>query len=365
MLLSPLVRLAEGREVLFVGGKGGVGKTSVAAALGLALARAGRPVLLVSTDPAHNLGHLWQRPVGDRPVELAPLLRGVEIDPARTTEAHLAAVEATMSRLMPDHLQGEVRRHLDLARDAPGTHESAVLERLAEVVEARQPEELVIVDTAPSGHTARLVALPELMQAWTDGLLRRQDRSARFGAALRGLGGRRRTADPADGVGADGPGSGRGRQGRGLDAGERAAADIVGSVPGARGSGDRRAARDAEIREILDRRQARFAGLRGVLQDPDRSAFVIVLAAERLPVRESVELHAQLRRAGMSVGALVVNKRSPDGAGPLLAGRREVEEGYLSTLAEELPGLPVVQVPLLPGEVLGAEGLGRLAAHLT
>src|SRR5690606_35190433 len=61
---SPLTDLTTHRDVLFVGGKGGVGKTAVASALALDSARSGRPTLVVSTDPAHNLGHLWGRPVG-------------------------------------------------------------------------------------------------------------------------------------------------------------------------------------------------------------------------------------------------------------------------------------------------------------
>ncbi len=337
MLLSPLRSLAESREVLFVGGKGGVGKTAVASAIALEQAKGGRRTLVVSTDPAHNLGHLWQRPIGDTPVELAPLLRGVEVDPARTTDAHLAAVRATMTRLMPEHLSGEVAKHLSLARDAPGTHEAAVLERVAEIVEGRERDELIVFDTAPSGHTARLVALPELMQAWTEGLLRRQERSASFGAALRGL--EREDEDPM-------------------------AASVVGIGARPKGDRDRRARRDSEIRTILTRRQERFADLRAVLQDPARTAFVIVLAAERLPVLETIELAEQLGRSGMDVGALVVNKRSPADAGPLLTARREVEEGYLATLAGALPGLPRVEVPLLPGEVLGEQGLTDLGRHL-
>ncbi|USQ80767.1 ArsA family ATPase [Ornithinimicrobium faecis] len=339
----PLTDLTRARDVLFVGGKGGVGKTAVASALGLAQARAGRPTLVVSTDPAHNLGHLWRREVGDSPVELAPLLRGLEIDPTRTTDEHLRAVRTTMRRLMADHLQGEVDKHLDLARDAPGTHEAAVLERIAEVVEQRVSGELVIFDTAPSGHTTRLIALPELMQAWTDGLLRRQDKSARFGAALRGLEGS--DYDAAEVIGSRRlPGSG--------------------TSIGPRRTQDRRGRRDEEIRAVLDRRQQRFRHLREVLTDRTSTSFVIVTAAERLPVLESVELHEQLVRSGMDVAAVVINKRSPADDGDLLASRRQLEEPHVAQLAQSLPHLPTVQVPLLAGEVLGEEGLERLLAHL-
>ncbi|MGC5627036.1 ArsA family ATPase [Georgenia sp. Z1344] len=315
-----LLELAAGRRVLFVGGKGGVGKTVVASGVALAQARAGRRVLVVSTDPAHNLGHLWQVPVGDRTVELAPGLDGLEIDPGRTTDEHLTAVGHTMRRLMPEHLSGEVDKHLALARDAPGTHEAAVLERVAEVLEDTD-HDLVVLDTAPSGHTSRLMALPEMMTAWTDGLLRRQDRSARFGAALRGF--------DDDG----------------------ASESIVGT--GTRR--DRRAERDHEVRRILLRRRTRFARLRDLLTDADRTAFVIVLAAERLPVLETIELYGQLLRSGVHIGGLVVNKRSPGDASGLLARRRAQEELHLDTVREALPHLPFVELPLLPEDVVGAE----------
>ncbi|MBA1273221.1 ArsA family ATPase [Stutzerimonas azotifigens] len=327
-----LLELAAQRRVLFIGGKGGVGKTTVAAATALAQARAGRRVLLVSTDPAHNLGHLWNRPVGSRKVRLAAGLDGLELDPQETVEAHLNEVGAALRKLMPAHLAGEVDKHMALSRDAPGMHEAALLERIAETVaQGLSDYDLVVFDTAPSGHTSRLMALPEMMSAWTDGLLRRQERGARFGIALRNLG----QDDRAFGESL----IGRERADSGED-------------------------REQRVRQLLNRRRERFGQLREVVSDRARCAFVIVLAAERLPVLETIELHAQLTRANVGVAGLVVNKRSPADAGAFLAERHAQEERYLDQLRQALPELPIEQLPLLAEDIQGEAALDAFAQRL-
>lgn len=326
-----LLTLAAQRRVLFIGGKGGVGKTTVATATALQQARAGRRVLLISTDPAHNLGHLWNRSIGAQRVRLAAGLDGMELDPDETVRQHLNEVGSALRRLMPSHLAGEVDKHMALSRDAPGMHEAALLERIADtLIQGLDEYDLLVFDTAPSGHTSRLMALPEMMTAWTEGLLQRQERSKRFGDVLRNFG-------------KDDSGLGE---------------SILGSETS---DGDDRQQR---VRQLLYRRRERFSQLRDVLQDPARCAFVIVLAAERLPVLETIELHAQLQRSGIDVAGLVVNKRSPADAGAFLADRHAQEQRHLETLAQALPQLPVQELPLLAEDVVGEAALDAFSQRL-
>lgn len=323
-----LLELAARRRILFIGGKGGVGKTSTASAVALQQARSGRRVLLVSTDPAHNLGHLWNRGVGDEPTILVEeadggLLSGVEIDPQATIDTHLEEVGRTLRDFMPDHLHRQVRAHLQLAAQSPGTHESAILERIAELSEQGLREyDLLIFDTAPSGHTARLLALPEIMSAWTEGLLQRRAKAEKFGAAIRALDG---DDDPE-------------------------------SVEGPH--------RDRRIRQVLTKRRTRFERLRTLVTDADQCSFVIVLTAERLPVLESVELHAELTRLGVDVAGLVVNRIAPTDQGGFLAEQRALQEQHLAELGRLLPGAQIDTVPLLPGELASPEAVRSLADQL-
>ncbi|MDT8429530.1 MAG: ArsA family ATPase [Pseudomonadales bacterium] len=326
-----LLELAQKRRILFFGGKGGVGKTTVSAATALGMAERGKRVLLVSTDPAHNLGHLFDRAIGPVPVKLAAGLDGMELDPELTVAAHLSEVSAALRRLMPRHLQAEVDKHVELSRDAPGMQEAAILEKIAEVVEqAKDNYDLLIFDTAPSGHTARLMALPEMMSAWTEGLLRRRDKADSFSAVLRGLASDKTESDKFFGTG----------QAQGESASDK----------------------ENRIRQLLNRRRQRFANLRDTLTDKAITGFVIVLAAERLPVLETIALQKQLQRSGVDVGGLVVNKRLPAEAGGFLAERRAQEVVYLNMLAEALPGLSRQDIGLSPHDVVGLEALAQFSS---
>ncbi|WP_349828820.1 ArsA family ATPase [Brevibacterium litoralis] len=351
---DPGTTLAD-RRLVFFGGKGGVGKTTLASAFALGRARTGARVLVVSTDPAHNLGHLWDRRVGDTPVRLAtrpapeaprtpettepettspettePVtvpgsVDGVELDPRSTVDRHLAGVEATMYRVLPERLRDKARAHLETARDAPGTHEAAVLERMAEVAGwSAGPDpayDLVVFDTAPTGHTVRLLSLPTTMTRWTDDLIDNRERADRFAQALQG-------------------------------------------VAGESGTDRARARRADELTSILRARRERFAVLRDALTDPARAGFVVVTTPERMPVTESLDLARDLRGLDVDLAGVVVNRLSPQDAGPVLAARRSREDTQVERLRAGLDGTPVWTVGLDESEVVSEAGLARLADHL-
>jgi arsenite-transporting ATPase len=158
---------------LFFTGKGGVGKTSAACAAALALADAGRCVLLVSTDPASNLDEMLGVALGDRPlpVPAAPGLSAMNVDPDSAADAYRARVLAQLPAEASEAERGTVREQLSGAC----TTEIAAFDEFAGLLaDESSAWHHVIFDTAPTGHTIRLLSLPK---AWM-GFLEENDRGA-------------------------------------------------------------------------------------------------------------------------------------------------------------------------------------------
>ena len=323
------------RRILFVGGKGGVGKTTIASALALVAAESGRKVLIVSMDPAHSLGDVFGIRIGNREVALADGVWGLEVDPDAEAESHVRTVKASLKRLVAPKMYREIDRQLDLARDAPGTVEAAVLERMSDLMaDATSRFDLVVFDTAPTGHTIRLLSLPEVMAAWSDGMLEHRDRSRRLGDLLKTF------------------------------ARVQSKEDEFGAIGGGR-SDEPDDVRDARIHEILLARRRKFHRARELLTDAKTTAFVLVINPERLPILESKKALAVLHRFHVPVAGMVVNRLLPDDAeGDFLRERRLQEREYRDWIDREFAALRRVDVPLLPHDVHGIDPLRRIGRLL-
>jgi arsenite-transporting ATPase len=185
--ILPLIAGDDTRLILF-GGKGGVGKTTcaAAAALGVASAGRGRRVLLLSTDPAHSLADVFGAPIADSATTIRggpPNLEVREIDAARAFRAvrdrYAAAIDSLFDRLTRQNSAGGVG--LDVGHDRqvmhglidlapPGIDELAAVIDVTDTIDSSATG-IVVMDTAPSGHALRLLEMPALVQDWTKALM--------------------------------------------------------------------------------------------------------------------------------------------------------------------------------------------------
>ena len=315
--------------LVLVGGKGGVGKTTVAAALAMLAAQRGKRTLVVSTDPAHSLGDAFSRELEDRPRRVLPGLDAMEIDPDSELESHLKAVMDQMRRFAAPDMIPELERQLGLARQSPGTQEAALLERIARLITRSDHEyDLIIFDTAPTGHTLRLLSLPEAIAAWTDGLLKHNRKSEALGQMLKHLT----------------PGSGR-------DISNPFDTSVEEDLSV---SNDR----TADIASKLLERRRLFHRARRLLTNNQHSAFVFVLTPERLPVLETSRAVHNLEQARIPVEGVIVNRvLPPEAGGAFMAARRRQEAYYLEEIDRLFDQLSRGRLPLFPNDINGIAGL--------
>ena len=161
--------IAAPTPALFFTGKGGVGKTSLSCATAVALADAGRRVLLVSTDPASNLADVLGAPVGSTVADVAtvPGLRALNVDPEAAARAYRERVVGPMRGVLPD----DAVRGIEEGLSGACTTEIAAFDRFAALLAGEgdaSGADVVVFDTAPTGHTLRLLELPAAWSGFID-----------------------------------------------------------------------------------------------------------------------------------------------------------------------------------------------------
>ena len=276
-----LSQLINEKRVLFLGGKGGVGKTTMSCTIALKAAQMGRKTLLVSTDPAHSLADAFAQPIGHKERHIVANLHALELDPDLEVDEYLERVLSHMRRFVNPDQARELNKQLQLSKMSPGAQEAAILERLAKLLETGlEVYDLIIFDTAPTGHTLRLLTLPEVMSVWTEGLLKHNKRSQHLSSVLDHLTPARSinslTQDPANNPVED------------LDD------------------------RQQKLLSTLLERQRLFHRTRHTLTDEKLTSFLFVLTPEKLPVLETERAVKALQHSQIKVAGLLVNRVMPE-----------------------------------------------------
>lgn len=306
-------------DVVLYGGKGGVGKTTCAAAHGLALSKRDAKTLVVSTDPAHSLGDVFERSLGDEPVAVTDSLFAVEVGAERGQEAYRLVVETLAEEFTDAGLrvdEDDLERLFE-AGLIPGGDEVAALEYIARYTGTEY--ETVIFDTAPTGHTLRLLDLPEVLSetfavaSEVQQRVRRAVRTARsmvFGPAAYW-----NTHDDSE-----------------------------------------------EIQSLRER----IATVDELLHDPTRTRFRVVLTPERMVIAETERLVSRLDDASVPLESLVVNRRFENTQCCSCTRCRTDAERH-SRRFEEIEqrfDIPVSVVPELESEAHGLDALSTVGPAL-
>ena len=299
-------------RVLLVTGKGGVGKTSVAAATAAHAAAGGARTLLVSTDPAHSLADALDAEIGDAPTALAPRLEAVQVDARRRLVESWEDIRAYLVALLRWGGLDEVAAE-ELAL-LPGLDVLFALAEIRAHVDAGAAD-LLVVDCAPTAETLRLLSLPDVL-GWY--LERGFDLERTLARVVRPMLGRRSEVPLPD------------------DA-------VVGSV--------------TRLYQALER-------VRDVLLDTERTSVRLVCTPERVVIAETRRTHTALGLFGYHVDGIVVNRvLPPEASGPYLDAWRQAQERGLAAVREGFTGVRLLTAPLLEDEPIGVGALAGLGAR--
>lgn len=335
----------ENIKFLFVGGKGGVGKTtcSSSVAIQFAKARPDQKVLIISTDPAHNLSDAFMQNLNGVPKQIKGVsnLYAMETDPAAAMKADVDDVTSGLSaENSASSMATEFKQWLS---SVPGIDEAVALSRVLDLVESGEYS-IVIFDTAPTGHTLRLLQLPIVLKV---GLSKLQSWKAKLGGLL---------------------------------------GSVAGMVFGEGDGGQKQAMQKLEAK--LQEYQIGVETIARIFADSKRCEFVCVCIAEHLSVFETLRLVEELNEAKISTKRIICNQLVPRQLSGVLSGdankvadvlqhgglsefvssavkeacelmgaRARIQKRYLDELIDALPAHTVIPMPLLPTEVRGIKHL--------
>jgi arsenite-transporting ATPase len=296
-------------RVILMTGKGGVGKTSAAAATAVLCAEMGKKTLVVSTDAAHSLGDSFDRKLGPEPTGVAENLDGQEIDvQAEIDQAWGAVRDYHVALFASQGVSDVVAEEMSIF---PGMEELASLLRIKAHMD-RVLYDVLIIDCAPTGSTLRLLSLPETLRWYMRRLFHIERAAAR---AIRPVA-QRLTDIP---------------------------------LPG-----------DEVYAAFLELYQ-RIDGVKQALTDPDHSTVRLVTNPERMAIEESRRAFTHLCLYGMPVDAVIANREMPDDVTDTYFDEwKRVQAEHMQEIRDTFAPLPILTVPLMRTEVVGMERLREM-----
>jgi arsenite/tail-anchored protein-transporting ATPase len=295
------------RTILYTG-KGGVGKTSVAAATALACAAGGRRTLVLSTDPAHSLSDALGCELGPRPAPIGERLWGQQVEAQRELERHWSAVQGWLGDLLME--RGVDRLSAEELTVPPGMDELFSLLELR-AAHATGEWDAVVVDCAPTGETLRLLSFPDVARWWLDKVFPWEKQILAAAGPL-----------------------------------ARSLFDVP--VP------------SSAVFADVQRLSQSLIAMNEILRDTDSASVRLVMNPDRMVIGEAMRTFTYLNLYGYLTDAVVVNRIFPPEVGAYFGPWRERQQEHLALVESAFAPVPILRAPYFAEEVVGREMLGRL-----
>ncbi|WP_042697736.1 ArsA family ATPase [Thermococcus sp. PK] len=315
----------EGFRVLFFIGKGGVGKTTSSAAVSVALAKKGYKTLIVSIDPAHNLGDVFEVKLNDKPKAIAENLYAMELDMEKFIKAYLKHLEKNLKHMYRYLTVINLEKYFEVLSFSPGIEEYATLEAIREILQRGDEWDIIVFDTPPTGLTLRVLALPEIARIWTEKLIEIRKKILEKRRAIENIQGERKFV-----------------------------------IEGEEYKLPSKEEEDPVMKE-LKQYKAEIAFVRGVLTNPKKTSVVAVMNPEMLPLYETERAYEALRKFKIPLNLIVVNKVIElEEEVSMLRVKIDAQRKVLRKIEEKFKGVDIVTLPMFEEEPRGLEWLERV-----
>jgi arsenite-transporting ATPase len=306
-------------KYVFFGGKGGVGKTVMAGVAATRFARQGRRTMLVSTNPVHSLSGLLDQDVFGQPTPVRgiPDLYAYEIDTKDTIERSKQGIKEKIQWFLKfAEISTKADEFVASATMNPAFEESAMFENMVELM-FKDDYEVYVFDTAPTANARRLLGMSKVYALWVNKMVKSRQEAQTLREALSIT--KKKEADP--------------------------------------------------LMEYLTTLRDRMAKVRGLLTDPQQTAFFFVTLAEALPIAVIRRFIQWFTDFGIPVGGVVVNSviqaETVEASAPeFVRNRIAMQQGYLGEIRKDFDGLVRAIVPLYETEVRGVPMLERVSQAL-
>ena len=304
--------MSKPRTILYTG-KGGVGKTSVAAATARRCAAAGARTLVISTDPAHSIADVLDAPVEGRPTQVGPRLHAQQVQAQDEMELHWGAVSEWMGGLLME--RGTDRIAAEELTVPPGGDELFSLLVLKAHVESGEWD-VIIVDCAPTGETLRLLSFPDAARWWLDKVLGKEQSMLNAARPL-----------------------------------ARMFLDV--QLP------------DEKVIAEVQKLVGNLVAMHELLRDATRVSMRLVMTPDRMVVAEAMRTFTYLNLYGYLTDAVIVNRVFPDELAEGYFGAwHAVQREQLELVSAGFSPVPILSAPYFSTEVVGAERLDELGDAL-